>query len=254
MARFYGDSMSITVRPIGESEWPAFVAVDYEAFSATYPVEMADRWREVLEFDRLLSAFDGDLMVGCAGALSFEMTVPGGPIPVAGVTSVGVLPSHRRRGVLTALMTRQLHGLHEDGREAVAALYASQAGIYGRFGYGRAADTLSFRIPTHGSAFTRSAPADPALRLRVAGPAEALPGLRRVYDAVRPGRPGMYARSDGFWRTEVIRTPSTTGAGWARCAACSRRTRRGRAATRCSGRRPTGTSTACRTGRSGSWS
>ncbi|MEU8061129.1 GNAT family N-acetyltransferase [Microbispora bryophytorum] len=196
--------MSITVRPLGDSEWPAFVAVDYEAFSATYPLEMADRWREVLELDRLLTAFDGDLMVGGAGALSFEMTVPGGPIPVAGVTSVGVLPSHRRRGVLTALMTRQLHGLHEDGREAVAALYASQAGIYGRFGYGRAADTLSFRIPTHGSAFTRSAPADPALRLRVAAPADALPGLRRVYDAVRPGRPGMYARSDGFWKTEII--------------------------------------------------
>ncbi|WP_204052303.1 GNAT family N-acetyltransferase [Microbispora siamensis] len=196
--------MSITVRPIEESEWPAFVAVDYEAFSATYPVEIADRWREVLEIDRLLSAFDGDLMVGCAAALSFEMTVPGGPIPVAGVTSVGVLPSHRRRGVLTALMTRQLHGLHEEGREAVAALYASQAAIYGRFGYGRAADTLNFRIPTHGSVFTRSAPADPALRLRVAGPADALADLRRIYDAVRPGRPGMYARSDGYWRTEIL--------------------------------------------------
>ncbi|MEV5744684.1 GNAT family N-acetyltransferase [Microbispora rosea] len=196
--------MSITVRPIGESEWPAFVAVDYEAFSGTYPLEMADRWREVLELDRLLSAFDGDLMVGCAGALSFEMTVPGGPIPVAGVTSVGVLPSHRRRGVLTALMTRQLHDLHENGREAVAALYASEAGIYGRFGYGRAADTLSFRIPTHRSAFTRSSPADPALRLRTATPADALAALQRVYDAVRRGRPGMYARSDGFWRTEVV--------------------------------------------------
>lgn len=196
--------MSITVRPIEESEWPAFAAVDYEAFNSTYPQEIADRWREVMEPDRLLSAFDGDQMVGCAAALSFEMTVPGGPIPVAGVTSVGVLPSHRRRGVLTALMTRQLHDLHENGGEAVAALYASEAGIYGRFGYGRAADTLSFRIPTQGSAFTRSAPADPALRLRVAAPADALAALQRVYDAVRQGRPGMYARTDELWRNEVI--------------------------------------------------
>ncbi|WP_432924718.1 GNAT family N-acetyltransferase [Microbispora sp. CA-135349] len=196
--------MSITVRPIKESEWPDFVAVDYEAFSDTFPVEIADRWREVLEIDRQISAFDDDLMVGCAAALSFEMTVPGGPIPVAGVTAVGVLPSHRRRGVLTALMTRQLRDLHENGGEAVAALSASQAGIYGRFGYGRAADTLNFRIPTHGSAFTRSAPADPALRLRVATPADALAGLRRVYDAVQPGRPGLYGRSETYWRAEIL--------------------------------------------------
>ncbi|MEU6415140.1 GNAT family N-acetyltransferase [Microbispora sp. NPDC046933] len=196
--------MSITVRPIEESEWPEFVAVDDEAFNSSQTPEITDGWREITEIDRLLSAFDGDLRVGCAGALSFRMTVPGGPIPVAGVTAVGVLPSHRRRGVLTALMTRQLHELHEDGREAVAALYASQAGIYGRFGYGRAADAMSFRIPTHGSAFARSAPSDPGLRLRVVRPADALADFRRVYDAVRPGRPGLYARSDAYWRVEIL--------------------------------------------------
>ncbi|MGW5266763.1 GNAT family N-acetyltransferase [Microbispora sp. NPDC004025] len=196
--------MSIAVRPIEEAEWPAFVAVAYEAFSSTYSLEIADRWREIMEIDRLVSAFDGDLAVGCAGALSFRMTVPGGPIPVAGVTSVGVLPSHRRQGVLTALMTHQLHDLHDRGGEAVAALYASEAGIYGRFGYGRAADALSFRIPTRGSAFTRAAPADPALRLRVARPADELAVLRRVYDAVQPGRPGLYGRSEAYWRVEIL--------------------------------------------------
>ncbi|WP_169952816.1 GNAT family N-acetyltransferase [Microbispora sp. H11081] len=195
--------MSITVRPIGEAEWPDFVAVAYEAFSSTYPLEITDRWREIMEFDRLVAAFDDDLAVGCAGTLSFHMTVPGGPIPVAGVTAVGVLSSHRRRGVLTALMTHQLHGLHHRGGEAVAALYASEAGIYGRFGYGRASDALSFRIPTH-AAFTRAAPADATLRLRLARPADALAALRRVYDAVQPGRPGLYGRSEAFWRAEIL--------------------------------------------------
>ncbi|GAA4558070.1 GNAT family N-acetyltransferase [Planotetraspora kaengkrachanensis] len=195
--------MTVEVRPITESEWPAFAAVDYEAFNSSFPQAATDRWRELAEIDRSLAAFDGELMVGCTAAITFTMTVPGGPIPVAGVTAVGVLPSHRRRGVLSALMTRQLHDLHENG-EAVAALYASEAGIYGRFGYGRAADALFFRIPKRGSEFVRNAPTDPALRLRVAKPAEELPRLRKVFDSVRTLRPGLYARSDARWRIEVL--------------------------------------------------
>lgn len=218
MTGSYCKRVTVQVRPITESEWPAFVAVDYEAFSSSYPPAAADRWRELAEIDRSLAAFDGDLMVGCAAALTFTMTVPGGPIPVAGVTAVGVLPSHRRRGVLSSLMTRQLHDLHEGG-EAVAALYATQAGIYGRFGYGRAADALFFRIPTHGSAFVRDAPVDPALRLRVARPADSLPELRQVFESVRRSRPGVYDRSDLRWRIEVLgdEEHDRGGAGPLRC-------------------------------------
>lgn len=207
---------------MNESDWPTFVAVDYEAFNSSYPPHFADRWKTLVEFDRMLAAVDhdrDDLMVGCAAALSFTMTVPGGPIPVAGVTAVGVLPSHRRRGVLTALMARQLHELHDSGGEAVAALYASEAAIYGRFGYGRAADTLFFRISTRASAFVPGAPSDPALRLRVAKPADSLPELQHVFDSVRPSRPGLYARTEAFWRSEILGDDEhdRRGAGPLRC-------------------------------------
>ncbi len=210
--------MTLQIRAITEAEWPTFAAVDLEAFNSAYPPEIVDRWRELTELDRTLAAFDGDLTVGCAAALSFTMTVPGGPIPVAGVTAVGVLPSHRRRGVLSSLMSRQLRDLHEGG-EAVAALYASEAAIYGRFGYGRAADNLFFRIPKHGSAFVRDAPVDPSLRIRVAKPADARAELETVFDAVRPGRPGLYARSDATWRLEVLADEEfdRRGAGPLRC-------------------------------------
>ncbi|MFC0865286.1 GNAT family N-acetyltransferase [Sphaerimonospora cavernae] len=211
--------MTVTVRPIGEAEWPDFTALHLEAFNASSPPEAVERWRELFELDRSLAAFDGDLMVGGAAALSFTMTVPGGPVPVAGVTAVEVLPSHRRRGVLSALMARQLHDIHEQGREAVAALYASEAAIYGRFGYGRAADSLFFRIPTHRSAFVPDAPVDPALRLRVARPADALDDLRRVFETVRPERPGLYERSEARWRYDVIADEEYDrgGAGPLRC-------------------------------------
>lgn len=210
--------MTLQIRAITEAEWPAFATVDFEAFNSSYPPEAIDRWRELTELDRTLAAFDGDRLVGCAAALSFGMTVPGGAISVAGVTAVGVLASHRRRGVLSSLMTRQLRDLHEGG-EAVAALYASEAAIYGRFGYGRAADTLFFRIPKHASAFVPDAPVDPALRLRVAKPVDARSELETVFDAVRLTRPGLYARSDARWRLEVLGDEEyqRDGAGPLRC-------------------------------------
>jgi predicted acetyltransferase len=124
--------------------------------------------------------------------------VPGGPIPVGGVTAVGVLPSHRRRGILSSLMTRQLADVRERG-EAVTALYASEAAIYGRFGYGRAADSMFFAIPTSGTAFVRNAPADPALRLRVVKPNEARSVFEKIFETVRGDRPGLYERTPARW-------------------------------------------------------
>ncbi|MBG0815771.1 GNAT family N-acetyltransferase [Planomonospora sp. ID82291] len=190
--------MSLTLRPMTESDWSEWIAVDEEAFGNAFPPHRADLFRNNTEFDRSLGAFDDGLLVGVTAVCSFTMTVPGGPIPVGGVTAVGVLPSHHRRGVLTALMTRQLADLRERG-EAVAALYASEAAIYGRFGYGRAADTLFFDIPTRGTALARHAPADPALRLRIVRPAEAREVFEKVFAAALGSRPGLYARTPARW-------------------------------------------------------
>lgn len=125
------------IRPISDQEFPAFYAVNEHAFNAVHPTkpELAHA-RAVLELDRSLAAFDGPDMVGTAAALSFQLSVPGGAAAVAGVTAVSVLPSHRRRGILSGLMHRQLADIRDRG-EAIAALFATEAGIYGRYGYGR---------------------------------------------------------------------------------------------------------------------
>ncbi|MGW0803615.1 GNAT family N-acetyltransferase [Nonomuraea sp. NPDC002799] len=190
--------MTYPIRPIDESEWPAFQTVLEEAFGWTpHPAQTA-RYKAETEFDRTLAAFDGDTIAGVTAIISFTMTVPGGRLPVAGVTSVSVLPSHRRRGVLSALMRRQLSDIRERG-ESVAALYASEAPIYGRFGYGRAAGELSFRVQKQGSAFVRNAPADPSLRLRVAKPADVRDELESMFASVVAGRPGRYDRAPVSW-------------------------------------------------------
>jgi predicted acetyltransferase len=190
--------MTYPIHPIGEAEWPAFLGVLEEAFNWTPHAQQAERWKAETEFDRTLAVFDGDLMVGVTSVLSFRMTVPGGQLPVGGVTSVSVLPSHRRRGVLSMMMRRQLADIRERG-EPVAALYASESVIYGRFGYGRAASLLSFRIPKRGSAFVKNAPVDPSLRIRVAKPADVRADLEKVYASLVTARPGRYERNAAFW-------------------------------------------------------
>ena len=74
---------------------------------------------------------------------------PAGSRLAAGITWVGVLPSHRRRGVLTELMRQQLDDVHERG-EPLAILWASEPPIYGRFGYGIAAPEPPWTPSTRG--------------------------------------------------------------------------------------------------------
>jgi predicted acetyltransferase len=188
------------IRAIREDEFDAFHAINEHAFHDRPPTpqhraEMLSRF----ELDRSLAAFDGPRPVASAGMWSFRMCVPGALAPVAGVTWIAVLPSHRRRGILSALMRRQLDDIHARG-EAVAALWASEAGIYGRYGYGRASWHASFTIQHGEGTLARGVPADPGLGLRIVEPQSAIPELGKVYDQLLPAQPGFFARNDGWWR------------------------------------------------------
>jgi predicted acetyltransferase len=193
------------IRTAEEDEFPAFYAVGEQAFNSHWPTEPSLQIElATFEADRSLAALDGDRMVGTATACTFQMAVPGAMTGAAGVTGVSVLPSHRRRGILSALMRRQLADIRDRG-EVIAALYASESGIYGRYGYGVAADNLRFTIRRGEGALLRRDPALRAgvtageLRLRLAEPQEPKAELAKVHDAVLPGRPGMLARDDRWW-------------------------------------------------------
>jgi len=123
------------LRPIAPEEFEAYFDVAIEAFNeAERHAESIESERKIFEFDRSLAAFDSDAMVGTTAAYSFRLTVPGGVVDAGGVTLVSVLPSHRRRGILSAMMRHQLADIAARG-EPVAALYASESGIYGRPGW-----------------------------------------------------------------------------------------------------------------------
>jgi len=157
--------------------------------------------REITEFDRTLAFFDGREMVATAGIFTYEMTVPGGAaLPCAGVTRVSVLSTHRRRGLLTAMMRRQLEDIHERG-EPLAALYASEAPIYGRFGYGLGTYQAAVEIERSHMAFARKATGSG--RLSMVDVPTAVQTFTRVWEQARPKQPGMLTFDDRWMRTQL---------------------------------------------------
>jgi predicted acetyltransferase len=193
------------LRPITPGEFDAFCGVPIEAFNdAERPAEAIEQERMVFEFDRSLAAFDGDAIVGTTAAYSFQLTVPGGAVGAGGVTFVSVLPSHRRRGILSAMMRHQLADIAARG-EPVAALFASESVIYGRYGYGCASSQLSLRVRRGEGALSPAAAAGAgrgpgSVWLRAAPPAELRAELAQVYDSALPHRPGMMARDERWWQ------------------------------------------------------
>ena len=187
------------IRPVAEDELAGFLAVDQHASHGTPLSERARANLLVrLEFGRTLAAFDGDTIVGSAGVFSFQMRVPGAMAAVAGVSLVAVLPSHRRQGILSALMGRQLTDVSGRG-EAVAVLFGSESGIYGRYGYGRASWQAAYRLQRGEGTLAPGARADPGLRLRIAEPRSVRAELAQVYDLALAERPGLYARTEPWW-------------------------------------------------------
>ena len=188
------------VRPISAEEYPAFTAVNGEAFLDQWLPEAVAVEREVLELDRTIAAVDGTAFVGTATSYSFGLTVPGASARAAGISQVSVLPSYRRRGILTAMMRHQLSDAGRRG-EAIAILFASESGIYGRYGFGLASWHQQLRIG-RGDGSVRSGAAlgeAESACLRAVEPAQARDKLARVYAAALPGRPGMLARDDRWW-------------------------------------------------------
>jgi predicted acetyltransferase len=191
---------------------PEFIRLVEAAFGHEPHEDDIERWSRTFEPERMLWVSDGDLKVAAAGAFSFTLTIPGGELPAAGVTAVGVLPSHRRRGILTQMMREQLDDVRSR-EEPLAILWASEASIYGRFGYGLATKAAKITVD-HDRAVFRDA-ADPAGTTRLVTLEQAIDILPDVFERIRVRTPGMYARSRTWWEAGMLADPehARRGAG-----------------------------------------
>lgn len=192
------------LRVLRQGEWDVWYDSLIRAFGGV-PESSEERelWDSLTELDRSIGAWDKDTCVGTAGVFSFRLTVPGGAsVPAAGVTMVSVAPTHRRRGVLTSMMRRQLDDVREWGWP-LAALTASEPEIYGRFGYGVGTLHVNAEIDTTRVRLSVP-PGTDDVRLRYAVPADVLDACEAVYARKVSGRPGMLARLPGWERLGLL--------------------------------------------------
>jgi len=197
--------VTFEVRPCrDEAEYGRAVYGIGQYFDAPPTDEQLERFLRVLDLERMHAALDGDEIVGGAGAFTFDLSVPGASLPCAGVTVVGVYPTHRRRGALRAMMRVQLDDVHERG-EPIAALWASEEGIYGRFGYGLASWMGQIAVKREWSAF--APPFQPRGRVRFVTSDEAKVLFPPVWETLRGQRPGVFARPDAWWELRQLRQP-----------------------------------------------
>lgn len=205
-------SMGIEVRAIRDDELQTAIEVCELAFSSEVHESDLQAWSQLLEWNRTFVATDGDMIVGTGGNYTLEMSVPGGAIPVAGLTMVGVLPTHRRRGVLRSLMKPFLDDALRRG-EPISALWASESSIYQRFGYGMASMHMQLEAERSRMAFLDDP--GPEGSLRFLDPDEALKVLPEIYDRAVEETPGFMSRTEAWWNLHRLRDPehARDGAG-----------------------------------------
>jgi predicted acetyltransferase len=187
-----------------QDEYGRAIGAIGQYFNPPPDADFLERFTRTLPHERMHAAFEDGQIVGGAGAFPFDLSVPGGSLPCAGVTAVGVHPTHRRRGVLRSMMDTQLRDVHERG-EPIAALWASEETIYGRFGYGIASWDGELSVPHERDAFAEAL--ELAGTTRFVTPEEARKLFPPVYDAVRRERPGMMSRSETWWADRHLRLP-----------------------------------------------
>lgn len=192
--------MTVVVRPTTPDEYRAAAgAMAIALLTAPPDDEGWERSRPSWEEMPSFSAWDGDRCVGHAGQFLVDTTVPGGArVPTAAVSRVGVLPTHRRRGIATRLMEALVADADERAL-ALMSLRASEAVIYQRYGFGLAGDHAQVRlVPSRATPIAGAARVGGSFRLL--DPGEILDVLPPLYDRVAHRRPGVIVRPMSFWR------------------------------------------------------
>jgi predicted acetyltransferase len=184
------------LRPVDPGEVDEYVRAVIEAFHRDPDEEEVALWRRYVETDRTLVAFHDGAIVATSGLHSMRLAVPGGTLPMAGISAVGVQAVHRGRGLFDRMIRGQLEAIRDRGREAIAGLWASEAGLYDRYGFGLATRLADLTISSPDARLRT--PVD-GVALRAAHPPDVADELAAVYDRVWSDRPGLLARRPLDW-------------------------------------------------------
>jgi predicted acetyltransferase len=188
-----------TIRTVADEEVLAFRTTLMNVFGGDTDDDPSgtERLRALIEPTQRWAAFDGSHMVATAASFNFEMRIPGGSLPMAGLTQVTVSPSHRRQGILRALIAQHLSDAKLRGF-AASTLWASESRIYRRFGYGIAAmhDELAIEN-AHSLNVVDGRICDQFQTIDESRARDLMPA---IYQRATLSRPGTLHRSDVWWR------------------------------------------------------
>lgn len=193
------------IRPDERTAWARSVGVPFLRPVTEDPADDEQHWEQP-PLDRTWAVVDDDRFVGNAAVLDRRVNLPGPAgvdcpvVPLAAVTAVGVHPSHRRRGLLGRLMQAMLGDAVRRG-DPLAGLQASEAAIYGRFGFGVATFAARRRIDTRRSSFSGKVP---DVEVRLLGPSEAAEVLPGLFEKSIARTPGQVDRTEETWKWEVF--------------------------------------------------
>jgi predicted acetyltransferase len=188
--------VDIEIRPAVKTDLDEIARLDGAAFGFQYTDQEIADVQLIVDLDHFLVATEGARIVGITGDYPVTMTVPGGRgIDVPGVTWVSVRATHRRRGVLRAMMERQLRDYADRG-DPLAILTASEGGIYARFGYGPAS---TMRKTVVDRRLARLAEVVDTGTVELATAALARTHAPEVHRRWREQVPGAISRSEAWW-------------------------------------------------------
>lgn len=199
-------SDAITVKSLTSADRDALLALDQAAFGFDARDLDPDADTAWIEWDRAYGAYRGDQLAAIYVVFSFEQSVPSAPpepatlVPMAGLSWVAVHPDHRRRGLLSAMIRHHFTTVHEGGRgETMSGLFASEAAIYGRFGYGQSTTSVRYTLPAKTPLRLPRDLGDVSTRLEAADPAKHDAIVKQVYDVECRQRPGLTMRPPAMW-------------------------------------------------------
>ncbi|MEU6985924.1 GNAT family N-acetyltransferase [Streptomyces sp. NPDC046324] len=189
------------IRDVPEAHLDRALDLAYLVFHERHEEEQRKHHRELLLPCERIGAYDGETLVGFVAAHRFTLSVPGGELPCPGLTFVSVAPTHRRRGVLSALLA-ELFRRSAERAVPIAALWASEDAIYGRFGFGPATQGVTVEIDSRRPLALRIDPDERPLRL--IDPADAPAVVGPYFEATRADRAGRIGRDDERWSGEWL--------------------------------------------------
>lgn len=193
--------MEYEIRYARPDEFAAVAELDGASFGLHYSEQELEEARLEIDAERVRVAAVGTQLIAVSGELALRLTLPGGAdVPVQGLTWVSVEITHRRRGVLRSLVERQLRDAAAAGL-AASALGASEAGIYGRYGFGVATRTRQVSIARQAARLARPVDVSAVRRLTTADARDLLPGL---YDRWRLRTPGAISRGPRRWEHDLL--------------------------------------------------